>query len=56
MTTFGLRVAFQLDDDARVFVRFIAESQLMSVSTLSFTSSRDALDQRGAVHVVRNFA
>ena len=38
----------------RVFSSDSSRIAVMSVSTLSFTRSRDALDQRRAVHVVRN--
>ena len=53
MTTFGLRVALQLDDHARVFVRLIANrgdvGQHFFVDQIG-----DALDQRRAIHVVGN--
>ena len=53
MTTFGLRVALQLDDDARVFVGLVADGGDVGQNFLVHQFG-DALDQRRAIHVVRN--
>ena len=50
---FRVGVAFELDDDARVFVRLIAD--VADVGQHFFVHQlRDALNQRGAVHAIRN--
>ena len=54
MTTFGLRVALELDHDARVLVRLVANRGDVG-QDLFVHELRDALDQRRAIHVVGNF-
>ena len=49
----GIGVALELDDHARVFVRFIADA-LMSVRTFSLTRSAMRSTRVGAIDVVRN--
>src|SRR5207248_10440309 len=50
---FRVGVAFELDDDARVLVRLIAD--VADVGQHLFVYQlRDSLDQRGAVHAVWN--
>src|SRR5439155_8904959 len=50
---FRVGAAFELDDDAPVFVRLIAD--VADVGQHLFVYQlRDPLDQRGAVHAIRN--
>ncbi len=48
-----IAIALQFDDDARVFVRFVPDRRDVG-QHLVVHQFRDALDQRGAIHVVRN--
>ena len=54
MTTLGMRVALQLDDNARVLIRFVADRGDVGEHLLVH-ERRDSLDERGAIHVVGNF-
>ena len=51
---FRERVALQLDDNARVLIRLVANRGDIS-QDLVVHERRDSLDERGAVHVVGNF-
>ena len=50
---FRIGVAFEFDDDARVFVRLIADVADLGKHFVVH-QLRDPLDQRGAVHAIRN--
>ena len=53
MTTFGQRLALELDDDACVFVRFIADGGDVG-DHFRIHQLRDSLDEHRAIHIVGN--